>query len=197
MGRYRPSWMVVAALLASAALAPAQDLPEPALLQLPAGVEARLFTRALPNQRVEGVLLRADASEVSILPAGDLLVGTELTVPANDVIRLELALEKKRHWWQGLLIGAAAGALLGLGDDVDPALCELNENVSCSRGEAIADYALGGAAVGVAIGAFVRTDRWTPVALEALAPPAPRAARSGPVVRAVRGGMALGYAIRF
>lgn len=193
----RPSWIVVAALLASAGLAAAQDGPEPALLQLPAGVKARVFTRALPNQRVEGVLLSADASQVSILPAGDPLVRTELTVTANDVIRLELALEKKRHWWQGLLIGAVAGVLVGLDDDVDPALCELNENVSCSRGEAIFDNTLGGAVVGVAIGALVRTDRWTPVALEALAPSAPRASRSGPVVRAVRGGMALGYAIRF
>ena len=66
---------------------------------------------------------------------------------------------------------------LAFTDDVDPVLCKVNENVLCSRGEALAIYGLGSAALGAGIGALIKTDRWTPVALDTLGPPA-REARS-------------------
>jgi hypothetical protein len=102
-----------------------------------------------------------------------------------------VALEKKRHWWQGALIGAAVGAALALTDDVDPVLCEVNENVLCSRGEAILVYGLGSTATGAGIGVPIKTDRWTPVALDAFGPPSP------PLLRESRAALSVKVTFRF
>jgi hypothetical protein len=159
-------------LMAAAREGGAQALPEPPPLRLPAGARARVFTRALPDRTIEGRIVSADTSAVTLVPEwADPFERREMTVPTSDVMSLEVTFEKKRHWWQGALIGAAAGALLGLASDIDPALCQANNDVFCSRGEAIAAGAGGGAILGGAIGFFVETDRWTPVALDTLGPP--------------------------
>jgi hypothetical protein len=137
-----------------------------------------VWTHSLSGQRVEGTLLGADSSAVTLVPKSDQpLVRSELTLPAADVTRLDVALGKKRHWWQGAVIGVALGLAMAFTDDVDPVLCEVNENVLCSRGEALAVYGLTSAALGAGVGALIKTDRWTPVALDALGPPV-RAARA-------------------
>jgi hypothetical protein len=152
----------------------AQALPEPPPLRLPAGVRVRVWTRALPSRKIEGTLLGADSAAVALVPKGTHpLAPGGMVIPAADVTRLELALEKKRHWWQGALIGAAVGAVFAFTDDVDPVLCEVNENVLCSRGEAIVTYGLGSVAIGGIVGALIKTDRWTPAVLESLGPPSP------------------------
>jgi hypothetical protein len=68
----------------------------------------------------------------------------------------------------------------------------------CSRGEAVAYGVLGFGALGTGIGALIKTDRWTPVALDALAPPAPRVSGLAPRLRALpRGGVELAVAFGF
>jgi len=159
-------------LLAAAHDAAAQASPEPPPLRLPAGIRARVFTRALPDRTVEGRIVSADASAVTLVPRlADPFERGELTVRTSDVAKLEVTFGKKRHGWQGALIGAAAGALVGLAFDVDPVLCKVDNNYFCSRGAAIAGGAGAFAIVGGAIGFFVKTDRWTPVALDTLGPP--------------------------
>ncbi len=159
-------------LMAAAHEAAAQAWPEPPPLRLPAGIRARVFTRVLSDRTIEGRLVSADTSAVTLVPKwADPFERREMTVPTSDVMKLEVSFDKKRHWWQGALIGAAAGALVGLAFEVDPVLCKVDDNVFCSRGEAIGAGAGSIAIVGGAIGFFVKTDRWTPVALDTLGPP--------------------------
>jgi len=163
---------VVLATAVPAALAQAPPAPPP--LKLPSGIRVRVWTYSMGGQRIEGTLLSADSNAVALIPKGSQpLMAGEMRLPAADVTRLDVALEKKRHWWQGALIGAAVGAALAFTDDVDPVLCEVNENVLCSRGEAILVYGLTSTAMGAGIGALIKTDRWTPVALDAFGPPSP------------------------
>jgi hypothetical protein len=171
-----------------APVASAQAPPAPPPLRLPSGVRVRVWTYSLGGQRVEGTLISADSSAVTLVPKSDQpLLGGEMKLPAADVTRMDVALGKKRHWWQGLLAGAALGLAFAFTDDVDPVLCEVNENVLCSRGEALAVYGLGGTALGAGIGALIKTDRWAPVALDALGPP----------VREARGPLSVKLTFRF
>jgi len=51
---------------------------------------------------------------------------------------------------------------------------------------------------GAGIGALVKTDRWTPVALDTLGPSAPRVSGVTPQIRVQpRGGLGLGLAVGF
>jgi len=98
----------------------------------------------------------------------------------------------------GLLIGAAAGVAFGFTLDVDPVACKYDYNYECSRGAAVALAGETFAALGAGIGALVKVDKWTPVALDALAPPAPRVSGMVPCLRALpRGGVELGIAVGF
>jgi hypothetical protein len=71
---------------------------------------------------------------------------------------------------EGTLVSAEAGAVRLVPKSEQPL-------IGGSRGEALAIYGLGSAALGAGIGALIKTDRWTPVALDTLGPPA-REARS-------------------
>ena len=156
-----------------ATVAFAQAAPTPPPLELPAGVRVRVFTHSLAGQRIEGTLRRADSGAVRLVPKSDqALIAEEMTLPSKDVTRMDVALGRKSHWWQGAVIGAAVGLALAFTDDVDPVLCKVNENVLCSRGEALAVYGLTTTAIGAGVGALIKADRWTPVALDALGPPA-------------------------
>ncbi len=164
--------LILAVLGTGAPVALAQEAPAPPHLRLPAGIRVRVRTYSLPNQTIEGTLLAADSGAVRLVPKSDQpLIGGEMKLPAADVTRMDVALGKKRHWWQGAVIGAAVGLALALTDDVDPVLCKTNENVLCSRGEALAVYGLTSTALGAGIGALIKTDKWTPVALDTLGPP--------------------------
>jgi len=179
--------LVFVVLGTSAPGAVAQAPPAPPPLKLPAGVRVRVWTYSLGGQRIEGTLLSADAAAVTLVPkSSQTLLAGEMRLPAADVTRLDVALEKKRHWWQGALIGAVVGAAFAFTDDVDPVLCEVNENVLCSRGEAILTYGLGSAVIGGVVGALIKTDRWTPVALDAFGPPPPPPVREGRAPLSVR-----------
>jgi hypothetical protein len=184
--------LMAVVLAAGAPAARAQAPPAPPPLKLPAGVKVRVWTYSLPDERIEGTLLSADATAVTLVPKGSQpLLGGEMRLPAPDVTRLDVALGKKRHWWQGALIGAAVGAALAFTDDVDPVLCEVNENVLCSRGEAVLVYGLTSTAIGAGVGALIKTDRWTPVALDAFGPPSP------PVLRESRAPFSVKVTFRF
>ena len=104
-----------------------------------------------------------------------------------------------------LMRPALLGVALGATVELDPApLCEggdvhyVSETYICSRGEAIAYSVVGSGLLGVGIGALIKTDRWTPVALDALAPPPARVSGIVPRLRAGRrGGVELGLAVGF
>lgn len=183
---------LVAVVLGTGVPAVVAQAPEPPPLRLPAGVRVRVWTFSLAGQRIEGTLLSADSAAVTLIPkSSQPLLGGEMRLPAGDVTRLDVALERKSHWWQGALVGAAVGAAFAFTDDVDPVLCKVNENVLCSRGEAILVYGLGTTAVGAGVGALIKTDRWTPVALDAFGPPSP------PILRESRAPLSFQVSFRF
>jgi hypothetical protein len=148
---------------------------------------------------MRGILVNADSATIALVPENAPPLGAnQLVVPSTSVGRFELQTGSKRHWLYGLVAGVALGVALGFTLDVDPVACEYDYDYACSRGEAVAYSALGFGVLGGGVGALIKTDRWTPVALDALAPPPPRVSGIAPRVRALpRGGVEFGLAIGF
>ena len=186
-------------LVVPAGSALAQPAAEPALLTLPMGARVRMQTTAAPGAWIKGILVSADSASVALIPENAPPLGAnQLRVPSASVARFELKTGTKRHWLWGLLIGAAAGVGIGFSLDVDPVACKYDIDYECSRGAAVALGVGTFGAIGAGVGALVKTDKWTPVALDALAPPPPRVSGLTPRLRVLpRGGVELGVAVGF
>jgi len=155
---------------------------------------------------MKGVLVGADSASIALVPESSPPLGAgQLVVPTASVGRFELHTGSKRHWLQGLIAGLAVGVAVGLTADVDSVACNSADSYFggssgyyCSRGEAIAISMTATGGLGAGVGALVKTDRWTPVALDALAPPPARVSGVVPHLRARPGGGAeLGLTIGF
>jgi hypothetical protein len=190
--RLSKTLVLVVTLGATVGEALAQQPPaaEPAALTLPMGSRVRLQTAGAPGHWVKGVLVSADSAAVAMVPEDAPPLGAnQLRVPSASLARFELRTGSKRHWLIGLGVGAALGLVLGATAEVNEATCNYDWSTDfCSRGEAVAGSVavLGGA--GAIVGALVKTDRWTPVALDALGPPASRTSGLAPQIRVLQGG---------
>jgi hypothetical protein len=105
---------------------------------------------------------------------------------------VELHVGQKRHTWTGALIGAVAMGLTGIWEPVDTSeSCSSSSMAFCSRAEAVAVTAMAGAVLGGLVGHVIKTDQWTPVAMEALAamPPTPSEIREAPGAPALTAGL--------
>jgi hypothetical protein len=172
----------------------AQDAPA---LELPLGTPVRLRIDTAPDGWVEGVLAGADSRTISLLPREAPPLGANpLRLPSESVTRLELLTGKKRQWLAGLLIGAAVGLAMGIDEKVDPVQCQVDEYTFCSRGAAVAAMTGTSAFLGALIGGMVRTDVWTPVAVDTLGPPVSRG-RASLRLGAVRGGAGVQLSLSF
>ena len=191
--------LVLAALMAAlAGEAFAQPAPEPPTLKLPVGAHVRVRPVASPGDWVHGTLVGADSRGIGLLPENaPPIPGSELRLPRETVAQLEILTGQKKHWFHGLLIGVAAGVAMGFAFDVDPERCKVDDNYFCSRGEAVAAGGLVLGGIGAGVGALVRTDKWLPVALDALGPSAGGGGRVRPAVHASADGLALGVSVRF
>ena len=191
--------LVLAAIVGARTSALAQPAAEPLLLRLPMGARVRLQTAAAPGSWMRGILLSADSASIGLVPENAPPLGAnQLVVPSTSVGRFELQTGIKRHWLHGLVAGLALGVALGFTLNVDPVACKYDYDYACSRGEAVAYSGLGSGAIGAGIGALIKTERWTPVAVDALAPPAPRVSGLAPRLRMLpRGGVELAVAVGF
>lgn len=181
--------LVAAAMLGASVSAQAQTAPEPPGLTLPMGARVRLQTAAAPGSWVKGMLVSADSASIGLVPEGAPPIGAnQLRLSSASVARFEMLTGRKRQWLPGLLAGVAVGLLVGATAQVDPVACEYDIDYECSRGAAYATYGISLAALGAGIGALVKTDRWTPVALDALAVPPQRVSGVAPRLRLLPGG---------
>jgi hypothetical protein len=194
--------MVLAAILGVPAThALAQELPaaEPALLTLPRGARVRLQLQTGGGQWTKGTLVSADSASVAIVPEDAPPLGTnQLRLPTSSVARFELKTGSKRRWLPGLIAGVAVGVALGFAFEVDPVACRYDNNYFCSRGAAVAGGGVVMGVLGAGIGALVKTERWTPMSLDALAPPTPRVSGVAPRLRVLpQGGVAFALTVGF
>ena len=192
--------LVLVTIVASPSVARAQAPAEPVPLTLPMGARVRVQTTAAPGSWMKGILVSADSSTIAMVPEHAPPLGAnQLRLPSASIGRFELHTGSKRHWLIGLAAGVAVGVAVGATtNEIDPVACEYDYNYACSRGEAIALYGATFGAIGAGIGALVKTDRWTPIAVDALGPPPPRVSGIVPRVRALpRGGVELALAVGF
>jgi hypothetical protein len=120
----------------------------------------RLKSSGSPS-RVEGVVLAVDATDMTLASKQR----GSVTIPVNSIQRLELRTGSKRNALKGLLIGAALGLAAGLAAESDGG-CSMGPSPhSASRAESAAICGLGGALFGLGIGALIKSDVWTPIAL--------------------------------
>jgi hypothetical protein len=186
--------VALSGLLAGAALA--QDDPVPPALELPTGAQVRLRTAS--SDWVRGVLVSAHRGTISLVPEEAPPLGdNQLRVPTDAVHRLELLTARKRQWRPGLVIGAALGVLAGATTSVDPVQCRFDDSAFCSRGEAVGVLGATMAGLGALVGSLVKTDVWTPVALDALGPSRPRPPDPGLRLQSVPGGVGVAVSMRF
>jgi hypothetical protein len=140
----------------------AQAPPEPPALRLPMGSRARLRPVAAPGGWIRGTLVGADSVNIALLPENaPPVIGSELRLPRETVAQLELLTSRKKHWLHNLVMGLAAGVAMGFSFDVDAVRCEFDSDYFCSCGEAVALGGFAFGAIGVAVGALVKTDVWT------------------------------------
>ncbi len=175
-------------LIGSLAVGPsafAQQPPPESPLAPYKGRPARVASTGSGGATIEGTLLDFDASSIRVLSR----IGKEERIPIESIKHMELAVGKKRHTLQGALIGAVAGVGIGFAEKIDPETCSAEGN-PCSRGAAVALAAVGGALFGALLGAFIKTTRWSPVAVDALRPPPTPVAQS-------HGGLSLQLTVRF
>lgn len=107
-------------------------------------------------------------------------------VATASLARLERRAGRRGNVGRGALIGTGAGLVLGV-------LCA-NEDpgwLQPSRGECLVGYTVGGAGLGAAIGALVRSDVWEPIVL----PLPQRGAPGDPVVTGVSLGIGMRVAV--
>jgi len=175
----------------------AQDMPEPPALELPMGARVRVRTQA-SSEWIKGTLASADAGTISLVPEEAPPLGAnQLRLPSEGVTELEVLTGRKSRWIPGLLVGAAAGVAMGLDMDVDPVQCEFDDNYFCNRTSAVLAMTATSAVLGALVGKLIKSDVWTPVALDALGPSRETGARAGLELQPVPGGLGVAVSVRF
>lgn len=107
------------------------------------------------NGTVVGTVVSVDADFLTLVTENQ----RSVSLPRDDVAKLEISTGRKGHALWGALIGAGAGALIGLAEGADDCVGD-----ECyTRGENVAYGALGAGMIGALVGALYRTDRWVTV----------------------------------
>ena len=121
------------------------------------GARVRVTASGGLRQQLTGNILSQDEKTLTIIDDG----GQPVKVPREIVTRLDVSWGRKRHALPGLLIGAAAGGLIGA---ILP-LCD-GYNPCSTRGELLTGGVVGFGAIGALVGAFVKSDKWVEIPLD-------------------------------
>jgi hypothetical protein len=164
-------WMLAAAFL----------LPGAVLAQQPAtmprsGDQVRITAPSQNLVRQRGLVVAGrDDTLVVRLPDGGARAesGRILSVPVALITDLDVSLGRKSHLLHGLLMGLAVGGIVGAsaGGQAD---CSGYDQGMCIAGGGVTGACAGGL-LGSAVGAVIRTERWTEIRLEG----EPRGMRDG------------------
>jgi hypothetical protein len=141
------------------------------------GSRVRIRSSAVKG-RPQGFVVALDDDVVTLANDG----GHRVQVPVASITALETSVGRRRHWLRGAAIGAMVGLLVGLTAKLEPTLDRESMAVLgdvcfgfqgfCSRGEAVRTLLPSFALLGSGIGALIKTDRWSDIALNATPPPA-------------------------
>ncbi len=157
-------------LLMPGSMALAQQTPD-----LAVGTRVRVTAPGAGRQQLAGNIVAVDEKALTVIDDG-----RPVRVPHELITKLDVSWGRKRHVWQGLLVGAAAGGLIGA---VLP-LCtqDMSGYETCStRGELITGGVIGFGGVGAMLGALVKSDKWVETPLDGVR----IGLRSGPSGRGV------------
>jgi hypothetical protein len=169
-------------LTATAATAGAQEVGETSSLPSVIDVGSRVRVRSsMLGGQARGVVVAKDENMLTLSTEGG-----PLKIPVRSVTSLDTSLGRKRRIWEGLAMGLVVGALVGLGDKVNPDYCDTLSEYYCSRSEAIAVDAAAMGLLGAGVGTLIKSDRWSAVNL-----------RAGPVVAARARGAGAAITLRF
>lgn len=128
-----------------------------------AGSRVRITAPSLNARPVVGTL-RDRSADAFLVAREDAAV---VRVPFGGITRLEVSTRRKRH----VLEGAAAGAAIGVAFALIGSRCRhpgFCEDQALVRDVGLVVFGGGGTGLGALIGAAVRTERWTEVALPAV-----------------------------
>lgn len=142
-------------LFALEGLATAQE-PAPLASVLTTGQRVRVRSITEPR-RVVGGVSAIDGEFLSLIPDGSSLI----KLPVRSIATVDASRGHKRNWLKGLGFGAAFGVGLAFAFPVDAANCGPETTNFCSRAEALTGSTVLFAGIGAAIGAFIKSERWT------------------------------------
>jgi hypothetical protein len=145
-------------VLALAAPAVGQEPTTSLVSVLATGQRVRVRSTTEPRAVIGGVSA-VDIESLTLIPDGL----PPLEIPARSITSVETSQGHKRSWQRGLLVGLAFGVGLGFAFSVDAENCGPETPHFCSRGEALAASTIIFSGVGAAVGAFIKSERWTPL----------------------------------
>lgn len=172
-----PNRLIPLALPFVLALTSATRLVSQATPSIEPGTRVRVTAPAMtPHARRVGSVLTVRADTLLLRRA---FSGDTLAIALPLVTRLEVSRSRRRHAYAGAGIGGAVGFLYGWKHGSSHACAHSGPSQADSSCFGVFDVflgTLGGALIGSAVGALVRTDRWEPVPREGWLSLAPRTA---------------------
>ncbi len=161
--RHTGAFVLAVGVLASPTTGFAREPPANPIMQPPLGGQVRVRSSALARQ-VEGVVVALDADTLTLAAKEPGL----FKIPVQSIQRLELRTGSRRNILRGFLIGAAIGAAAGLTDEQGG--CGWTISSSGGRGGSAVCGGVGGAMIGLGVGALVKSDVWVALPLSSVPP---------------------------
>lgn len=118
----------------------------------------RVRVKFTPDQTIQGMVVASNDASISVDTGGAGIV----QIDRDEILHVDRYEGQRRNWSYGLLVGAAAGMIVGgiVAATDEPEEDEMDFHMD---GFVVAGYGLLGGAVGGAVGAFIKSDRWVSI----------------------------------